>query len=75
LIILLANCDRNCAPRLLKATSTVVTSPNDFDPLAVVVDWLDACRSADLNALLELYDTQAILECSCESVSLTDRGH
>jgi hypothetical protein len=31
-------------------------TPHDFDPLAVVVDWLDACRSRDLNAVLELYD-------------------
>jgi len=27
-----------------------------FDPLAIVVDWLDACRSGDLHAVLELYE-------------------
>ncbi len=33
----------------------------------MVVDWLDACRSRDLNALLDLYAADARLECSCES--------
>jgi len=49
------------------------TSRDEFDPLAVVVDWLDACRSGELNALLDLYDERAILECDCEGVSLTGR--
>jgi ketosteroid isomerase-like protein len=49
------------------------TSPDKFDPLAVVVDWLDACRWGDLNALLNLYDERAILECDCERISLTGR--
>jgi hypothetical protein len=48
-------------------------TPNDFDPLAVVVDWLDACRSGDLSALLDLYDKQAILECACEGVTIAGR--
>jgi ketosteroid isomerase-like protein len=46
---------------------------DDFDPLAVVVDWLDACRSRELDALLNLYDERATLECDCERVSLTGR--
>ena len=33
-------------------------SPDTFDPLAVVVDWLDACRSGEL-ALLNLYHERA----------------
>ena len=49
------------------------TSPNTFDPLAVVVDWLDAGRSGDLDALLDLYDERATLECNCEGVTLTGR--
>ncbi|MBR1245721.1 hypothetical protein JQ609_02125 [Bradyrhizobium sp. AUGA SZCCT0169] len=48
-------------------------APDDFDPLAVVIDWLDACRSRDLNALLDLYEERAILECDCEGVRLTGR--
>jgi hypothetical protein len=39
---------------------------NDFDQIAIVVDWLDACRTHNLDALLALYATDAILECECE---------
>jgi hypothetical protein len=46
---------------------------DDFDPLGIVVDWLDACRSGQLDALLDLYDQQATLVCDCEHVSLTGR--
>ena len=35
----------------------------EFDPLAVIVDWLDACRSRALKALLDLYDERATLDC------------
>ena len=42
------------------------TLPDTFDPLAVVVDWLDACRSGDLEALRDLYDEEATLECDRE---------
>jgi hypothetical protein len=46
---------------------------DEFDPLGVVVDWLDACRFGQLNALLNLYDERATLECNCEHVSLMGR--
>ena len=49
------------------------TTPNTFDPLAVVVDWLDACRWGELDALLYLYDERATLDCLCEHVTLTSR--
>jgi hypothetical protein len=48
-------------------------TPNDFDPLAIIVDWLDACRSGNLSDVLEFYDEQATLECGCEAASLTGR--
>jgi len=48
--------------------------PNDFDPLALVVDWLDACRSGDLSVIIALYDERATLECDCEDVNLTGRA-
>ena len=48
-------------------------APDDFDPLAVVIDWLDACRSGDLDALLDLYEERATLECGCEGARLTGR--
>jgi ketosteroid isomerase-like protein len=38
---------------------------DDFDQVAVVVDWLDACRNRDLAALLDLYAEDARLECQC----------
>ena len=37
----------------------------DFDQIAIVVDWLDACRARDLEALLDLYAQGASLECAC----------
>ena len=58
--------------RLFKVAGMPLT-PNDFDPLAVVVDWLDACRSGNLNALLDLYDMSAVLECACEKTNVI--GH
>jgi hypothetical protein len=49
------------------------TLPIAFDPLAVVVDWLDACRSGKLDQLLDLYHERATLVCNCEYVTLTGR--
>jgi ketosteroid isomerase-like protein len=45
----------------------------DFDPIAVVVDWLDACRKGDLAALLDLYAGEARLECVCEGIAIQGR--
>ena len=44
--------------------------PNDFDPIAVVVDWLDACRQRDLEALLDLHAAEASLECRCDGATV-----
>jgi ketosteroid isomerase-like protein len=41
----------------------VANSADDFDQMALVVDWLDACRNRDLMALLDLYADDAKLEC------------
>ena len=38
----------------------------DVDQVAVVVDWLDACRQHDLGPLLDLYASGASLECQCD---------
>jgi hypothetical protein len=46
---------------------------DEFDPLAIAVDWLDAAKLGDLNGLLGLYDERATLECDCEGVALTGR--
>ncbi|MGY4480070.1 nuclear transport factor 2 family protein [Bradyrhizobium sp. USDA 3364] len=34
-----------------------------FDAVAIVVDWLDACRHGRLPDLLELYDDDATVDC------------
>ena len=47
---------------------------NDFDRSGVVVDWLDACRSGQLNALLNLYEERATLICDCDGINLADRS-
>ena len=49
------------------------TSPYMFDPLALIVDWLDAGRAGDVDALLDLYDDMATFECDCEGVVLAGR--
>jgi ketosteroid isomerase-like protein len=36
-----------------------------FDAMAVAVDWLDAYRATKLDAILDLYDDDASLECGC----------
>ena len=43
----------------------IVELTDDFDQIALVVDWLDACRKRDLAALLDLYADDATLECQC----------
>jgi len=34
-----------------------------FDPIGIIVDWLDACREGRLAALVDLYDDKAIVDC------------
>jgi ketosteroid isomerase-like protein len=46
--------------------------PQDFDQIAIVVDWLDACRGRDLNALLDLYAQDAVLECQCDGLTVNE---
>jgi ketosteroid isomerase-like protein len=46
----------------------------DFDEMAVVVDWLDACRNHNLGQLLDAYAADAALECACEGVSIRGRA-
>ena len=41
-------------------------SQGEFDPLVFVAHWLDACRWGKHDALLDLYDERATLECHCE---------
>ena len=43
---------------------------SDFDSMGIAVDWLDACRKGDLEALLGLYADDAELECRCDGTRL-----
>jgi ketosteroid isomerase-like protein len=45
---------------------------DDFDQIALVVDWLDACRNHDLTALLDLYADDATLKCQCGEVKVSE---
>lgn len=47
--------------------------PKDFDQVAVVIDWLDACRQRNLKMLLDLYALDASLACECDE-STVHRG-
>jgi SnoaL-like protein len=41
------------------------SDPMQFDPLTVVIDWLDACRSRNIKLLMSLYAPSATLHCDC----------
>ena len=45
---------------------------DDFDQVALVVDWLDACRNRDLAMLLDLYADSATLECQCGEAMISE---
>ena len=47
---------------------------DNFDKMAAVVDWLDACRSRNLDALLDFYAENASLECACEGAGISGRS-
>jgi hypothetical protein len=47
---------------------------DEFDKMAAVVDWLDSCRSRNLEALLDSYADSASLECACEGVRVSGRS-
>ena len=48
--------------------------PNDYDNIAIVVDWLDACRSGNVDALLDLYAADAGLQSVHEGVAVGGRA-
>ena len=48
------------------------TVPIDFDQVAIVVDWLDACRKHDIDALLELYSQDAKAVCGCDAAEVSE---
>lgn len=36
-----------------------------FDPMAAAIDWLDAYRAGDIEAILEMYAEDAVVHCGC----------
>jgi ketosteroid isomerase-like protein len=45
-----------------------------FDPMAAAVDWLDAYRAGDVEAILDMCADDAVLYCECgSSKTLTGR--
>jgi hypothetical protein len=44
-----------------------------FDTIGVVVDWIDACKHAQLGTLLDLYSNDATVEC-CQGGSFRGRS-
>jgi hypothetical protein len=45
-----------------------------FDPLAAAVDWLDAYRAGDIEAILEMHAENAVVQCGSSGVkTLTGR--
>lgn len=44
-----------------------------FDPMAVAVDWLDAYRAGDIDAILDMYADDAVTECGCDRLTVTGK--
>jgi FixJ family two-component response regulator len=59
---------------LMVAIKSAMHTSDDFDRSAVVVRWLDACRSVRLDELFNLYEERATLISDCEGVSLAGRN-
>ncbi|MDH2346830.1 nuclear transport factor 2 family protein [Bradyrhizobium sp. SSUT18] len=36
-----------------------------FDPMAVAIDWLDAYRAGDIEAILDMFAEDAVVHCGC----------
>lgn len=37
-----------------------------IDPMAVVLDWLDAYRAASIDEVVGMYSADAVIECACD---------
>ncbi|MGY4363521.1 ketosteroid isomerase-like protein [Bradyrhizobium sp. i1.7.7] len=44
-----------------------------IDPVAAAVDWLDAYRAGDIEAILRMYVDDSVTECSCDKVTIGGR--
>ena len=48
-------------------------SKAEFDPIDTIAQWLQACRTQQMEALLNSYDDSATLACSCEGRAVHGR--
>jgi hypothetical protein len=39
---------------------------HEVDPIGLAMDWLEACKQKQIQALAELYAETAVLECECD---------
>ena len=44
-----------------------------FDAMAAAVDWLDAYRFGDIEAILRMYRDDAVTECGCDGVTIVGK--
>ncbi len=44
-----------------------------FDAMAIAVDWLDAYRARDIEAILAIYADNAVVECGCGGMTVTGK--
>jgi hypothetical protein len=51
----------------------MANAKHPFDAIGIVVDWIDACKQRRLEALLDLYDDGATVEC-CEGGNFVGRS-
>lgn len=47
-------------------TLSAIMSKAEFDPIETVAEWLEACRTQQMEDLLDSYDASATLACACE---------
>lgn len=63
----------NCRAAGAERPSEMVHRATGYDPIGVVVDWIDACKQRQLDSLLNLYDSCGSVEC-CEGGSFHGRS-
>ncbi|WFU74843.1 nuclear transport factor 2 family protein [Bradyrhizobium sp. CB2312] len=44
-----------------------------FDPMAAAVDWFDAYRAGDIEAIVDMYAEDAVVFCDCDGLAITGR--
>ena len=58
---------------LLYVPATQGQSKMTFDAMAAAVDWLDAYRDGDIEAILGMYADDAVTECACTGITIAGK--